>query len=130
MKAKHMTERLATEVMGWTRVPDSEIGLGSYTQWQKDGERVASYGAWNPLADWNATMEIMEKAREKFTIHINVIGEGYDEKQHQVSLFSRDRTLRPEKLKCEHCPVHPVVVSKSEDRQFAICDAILEAYNL
>lgn len=78
MSDKQIIERLATEVMGWTLrsakdLPKDHPGLKLWGEEAKfpDDERGRSLGSayalhlkrggWNPLKDWNHTMQVKER---------------------------------------------------------------------
>jgi hypothetical protein len=60
---EQLTERVAVEVMGWEK-QKSMLPMW----WMKDGESIAFIRDWNPLTNWNHTMEVAEKSKLVFSI--------------------------------------------------------------
>lgn len=56
MTDQQKVDWLATEVMTWTR---QDVMLPVW--WMKDGQTVADFRTWDPLTDWNNTMQVVER---------------------------------------------------------------------
>lgn len=66
---EEIVTRCATEVMGWRlelcTTNDVPFPPHKYYAWHnEDAEELHSKERWNPLADWNHTMEVTEKMRK------------------------------------------------------------------
>jgi hypothetical protein len=59
---EQIVERLATELMGWKLEVDQWGNRDFCRPFNKIYERIPST-RWNPLTDWNYTMEVVEKLR-------------------------------------------------------------------
>lgn len=68
-----LIEKVAVEVMGWKERSKFNSAGGQDRSWWKDGEWVCNKDGewvcnagkhhWNPLTDWNHTMEVVEKMK-------------------------------------------------------------------
>lgn len=75
---EQLIEKVAVEVMGWARIP-MEFGKMKWCLPPSVQERmlpehrvpVILSVAWNPLTDWNHTMELVKRMRKPVTIEIH-----------------------------------------------------------
>jgi hypothetical protein len=120
-------ERLS-DFMGWASYRRKLRNGKETVAVHNDAWKKQLWRLWNPLEKWEDTMELVEKARDEWTIGIHIIGHGYDEKESQVSLYTWDSSKRPKNLLCAGCNInHPHRASKDRDVKRAICEAIISA---
>ena len=74
MSDTEKVEWLATEVMGWKRMPYQEVPQ----EWVCDGKTMAICRDWNPLTDWNHWRQVEEKVMEDEDLFDEYRGQLFD----------------------------------------------------
>src|SRR4051794_28777196 len=64
MTDQQLIEAVATEVMGWHRKPWDWRQDGDTFKWANENDWIDASGMWNPLTDWNHTMEVVQRMRD------------------------------------------------------------------